>query len=172
MTLISSADFKAAMRPFGAAVNIVTTAHDGQMHGVTATAVCSVSAAPPSLLVCINRAASIHNPVRAARHFCVNLLSADQVELAQRFSASDEEARRRRFEGLALRSLKTGSPMLPNAVAAYDCELVETVESATHTIFIGLVAAMHRAADHADALMYRDGEFGVWSPLVSAAAAE
>ncbi|WP_374632191.1 flavin reductase family protein [Ferrovibrio sp.] len=172
MTLISSADFKAGMRPFGAAVNIITTAAGGQFHGVTATAVCSVSAEPPSLLVCINRSASIHDPVRAARHFCVNLLAAEQVELARRFSSSDEAARRRRFEGLAVESLKTGSPVLPDAVAAYDCELVETVESATHTIFIGLVAAMRRAPGNVDALMYRDGQFGVWSPLASALAAE
>lgn len=172
MTLISSVDYKSAMRPFGAAVNIVTTAANGQYHGVTATAVCSVSAEPPSLLVCINRAASIHDQVRASRHFCVNLLAADQVDLALRFSSGDEDARRRRFEGLAVQRLKTGSPMLANAVAAYDCELVETVASATHTIFIGLVAAMHRMPGNSDALMYRDGQFGVWSPLVSAAAAE
>lgn len=159
MTLISSADFKAAMRPFGAAVNIITTAHDGQMHGVTATAVCSVSAAPPSLLVCINRSASIHNPVRAARHFCVNLLSADQVELARRFSRPHAD----RFAGVPHRPGFGGAPLIDGCIAWFECLHHAQHTTGDHVLFIGEVQRCERRSGIG--LVFHHGRYATTRPL-------
>src|SRR5215813_5624410 len=80
--------FRSAMRKCAATVMVVTTAHDGQRFGMTATAVIPVSLDPPSILVSVNRSASLNRPLRDAAGFCVNILREGQVALAQAFSGS------------------------------------------------------------------------------------
>ncbi len=74
------ADFRKAMRRLASAVTVISTAHDDRRHGMTATAVTSVSSAPPSLLACINRSASLHAPLLASRRFCVNILHGSRSD--------------------------------------------------------------------------------------------
>ncbi len=68
------------------AVSVISTAHDGIRHGITVTSVTSVSMTPPSILFCVNRASRLHNPLVCAGHFCVNILHAHQIEIADAFS--------------------------------------------------------------------------------------
>lgn len=164
MTMVSSEEYKAAMQPFGAAVTVITTRLGETLHGMTATAVCSLSADPPSLLVCINRSASIHDQLLASRSFCVNLLGDHQIELANRFSNADEAMRPRRFEGLAIESLATGAPVLPDAVAAYDCRVVTTMDGSSHTVFIGLITGLRTRPERAP-LMYQARQYRRLSPI-------
>ena len=80
--------FRAAMRRIAATVTIVT-AHDGERHhGMTATAVTSLSMAPPSLLVCINKKTFLHDIMLKADSFCVNVLHQDHAELSAVFSGA------------------------------------------------------------------------------------
>jgi hypothetical protein len=78
-------DFRKAMRTLASAVSIVSTAYDNRRFGMTATAVCSLSMQPPTLLVCINQSTSLHHPLLSAGRFCINILHADQDELARTF---------------------------------------------------------------------------------------
>jgi flavin reductase len=78
-------DFRKAMRTLASAVSIVSTAHDDRRFGMTATAVCSLSMQPPTLLVCVNQSTSLHHPLLSAGRFCINILHADQDELARTF---------------------------------------------------------------------------------------
>jgi len=78
-------DFRKAMRTLASAVSIVSTAHDNCRFGMTATAVCSLSMQPPTLLVCVNQSTSLHHPLLSAGRFCINILHADQDELARTF---------------------------------------------------------------------------------------
>src|SRR6201997_5136464 len=80
--------FRLAMRRFPAAVSVITSADQSRRHGMTATAVTSLSLDPPSLIVCINRSTLLHDVMTLGRHFCVNVLRKEQAELAAAFSGA------------------------------------------------------------------------------------
>ena len=80
-------DFRKAMRTLASAVTIVSTAHNDRRFGMTATAVCSLSIQPPTLLVCVNQSTSLHHPLLSAGRFCINILHADQTSWCERSAA-------------------------------------------------------------------------------------
>src|ERR671911_1311260 len=91
---VDAEQFKAGMRTLAGAVNIITSTNAGHRYGMTATAVCSASAEPPTVLVCINKLASTHAAVAKSKAFCVNVLRAEDWELSTSFSgAQSGEAR-------------------------------------------------------------------------------
>jgi flavin reductase (DIM6/NTAB) family NADH-FMN oxidoreductase RutF len=153
---IDADTYKRGMRQLAAAVTIVTTEHEGERCGLTATAVCSLSADPPTLLVCVNRTASAHDPIKFSRRFCVNVLSDADSALSRRFAGPEKgEAR---FASAIWRTAVTGAPVLDHALASFDCELIETVEAGTHTIFIGRVHAVGTQPGRRP-LLYADGDY-------------
>src|SRR4051812_49836382 len=83
---VEAGQFKTGMRTLAGAVNIVTSLHSGHRYGMTATAVCSASAEPPTVLACINKLASTHNAVAKGKVFCVNVLRSDDWQLSTTFS--------------------------------------------------------------------------------------
>jgi flavin reductase len=85
MAIALAAEFKAAMRQLASTVSLVTTQENGDWHGMAATAVASLSAEPPSLLVCINQSASMHGPTARSSHFCINMLGRHQAALCENF---------------------------------------------------------------------------------------
>jgi flavin reductase (DIM6/NTAB) family NADH-FMN oxidoreductase RutF len=141
----STDDFRAAMRRFATGVAIVTTEHQGRIHGFTVNAFTSVSADPPTVLICVNRAAMAHPLISASERFCVNILSLEQRKLAERFAGGEP---RSRFDGVAYRIGASGSPILQGALAYVDCTLSEELTSSTHTIFLGnVLEAGHREGE-------------------------
>ena len=156
---VSEADFKSAMKNLAAGVTLITSVSNAQRGGMTATAVCSLSAAPAQLVVCVNRHNSTHQMIMESRKFCVNVLAADQSEVAQRFS--NHLARTERFEYGQWSMLKTGSPVLMDALVAFDCELGEAIESGTHSIFVGRVVDVHALEQSSPLLYYRSGYAGI-----------
>ena len=153
-TMIDLATFRACMRRVPGAVTVVTTVHQGTRGGLTATAVCSVSAEPPQMLVCVNRSSSAQAVIAAAGRFGVSFLSHDQQQVADAFSASLDD----RFEHATWMEMGSGVPLLENAAAAFDCVVVQMVEAGTHTIFIGaIVAAVARDVPN---LIYKAGAYG------------
>jgi flavin reductase (DIM6/NTAB) family NADH-FMN oxidoreductase RutF len=132
----STEDFIAAMRRFATGVSIVTTAHDGRIHGFTVNAFASVSVAPPTVLICVNRGATAHPLIAASQRFCVNILALEQRALAERFAGGEP---RSRFEGVDYRTGPSGSPILAGTLAHVDCVLTEELTASTHTIFLGTV---------------------------------
>src|SRR5215470_12079054 len=85
---LDPAQFKAGMRALTGAVNIITSMHAGHRYGMTATAVCSATAEPPTVLVCINKLAATHNAVTKSKVFCVNVLRAEDWHLSTAFSGA------------------------------------------------------------------------------------
>lgn len=149
--------FKRGMRRLASGVSIVTTSEAGERHGMLATSVCSVSAAPPALLVCVNRTATSHAAIHRAGSFCVNLLVETDDELARRFSTPI--GRERRFLDRQWTTLTTGAPALMSALASFDCEVSEAVDVQSHTVFIGHVKAIELWQDDMLPLVYLDGRF-------------
>lgn len=134
---VDKATFRNGMSRLGSAVNVVTTSFGGRRYGFTASAVCSVSDTPATLLVCINRASSCFHAFGNARHFCVNTLMPGQEDISNLFggrTATDD-----RFAFGEWREGLTGSPVLANASVSFECELTNAVDEATHRILFGRV---------------------------------
>lgn len=148
--------FRQGMRRQASAVCVITTIHDGLRHGMTATAMSSVSAEPPTLLVCINRSASLHGPIKASGRFAVNLLSRDHVDVAQRFSGKG--AREQRFEGSEWAS-RDGWAYLQDACASFLLTTDQVVDHHSHAILIGRVEQVMLRRPPASPLIYHDGDY-------------
>ncbi len=133
-----AAAFKRAMRHVPTGVTVVTTTKAGEPRGMTVNAFASVSADPPTILICVNREARSYLFIASSRVFCVNVLAGEQRELAERFSG---RVRERQFEGVDYRIDATGAPVLGGAVAHFDCELAEEHHAGSHSIMIGRVLA-------------------------------
>ncbi|MFN8719611.1 MAG: flavin reductase family protein [Rhodospirillales bacterium] len=149
--------FKRGMRSLAGGVCLITTLDDQKRHGLVATAVASVSADPPSLLVGVNRTASAHDPIVRSEIFCVNVLGRAHEGTARLFGSP--EHRDVRFAPGAWTRLKTGAPVFVEALAAFDCEVARIVPYGTHTLWIGRVVAARVAEGTPDPLVYVDGRY-------------
>jgi flavin reductase len=133
--------YRNAMRHVAATVYAVTTRQGGRSYGILATAVSSLSFDPPSLLVCINRSASLHGPLVAEQHFCVNVLGLGNRDVAEHFM---DPAMPDRF-AVGDWDTQSGVPVLSNAQSSFVCRVVDIHDFGTHSIIIGeLVEARHR----------------------------
>src|SRR5712672_1131604 len=144
-----------AMSRIGAAVHVITTAGPGGKTGATATAVCSVSDTPPTLLVCINRRSQTNPVVVENGVFCVNTLGAAGAEIADIFAGRTGVAGGDRFASGDWLTLSTGSPVLVSAVIAFDCRIIEVRSVGSHNVFFGAVETV-RAGPSGPALVYHD----------------
>ncbi len=149
-------DFKQAMRRVASTVNVITVCVGGEPMGITATAMSSLSLDPPSLLICINRTASLHSPLEDVSHFCVNVLHRSQEEIARMFA--DKTRRELRFAtGWQVDCERP--PRLADAQAAILCRRIQHFPYGTHSIFIGEVEEVAVRGD-VDPLIYVDGRYG------------
>jgi flavin reductase len=136
-------------------VNIITTDGAAGQGGITATAVCSVTDDPPTLLVCLNRTSPRSALFLANRVLCVNTLSASQQGISNAFSApSDKADMASRFAAGSWTRLATGAPALEGAAASFDCRITEVMEQGTHSVVFAEVEAVRFADMAAGCLMY------------------
>ena len=153
---VSLKQCKLGMRLLAGAVNIISSVHGGRRYGMTATAVCSVTADPPTVLVCINKLATTHGIVAKGRVFCVNVLRADDAELSTTFSgAASGEGR---FKSRDWTRLATGAPVLIDALVSFDCRVVKKVTYGTHGIFLGQVEQV-LVGKPGKPLLYSEGQY-------------
>jgi flavin reductase (DIM6/NTAB) family NADH-FMN oxidoreductase RutF len=155
---VGPAAFHEAMARLGAAVHVVTTAGPAGRTGFTATAVCSVSDQPATLLVCLNRRSQANAILRENGVFCVNTLRADAAEIADVFAGRTGVHREERFGAGEWIALRTGAPVLRAAVVACDCRIIEVKAVATHNVFFAGVQALHLGAP-GPALVYHERSY-------------
>ena len=159
---VDAGQFRAGMRTLAGAVNIITTAEAGKRFGMTATAVCSATADPPTVLACINKLATTHGAVAKSKVFCVNVLRAEDWELSTSFSgAQSGEAR---FKSRDWTRLATGSPVLIDALVSFDCRVVKKLAHGSHTIFLGQVEQI-LIGQKGKPLLYSDGQYAKLASL-------
>jgi len=152
--------FRSAMRQVAGAVSVVTTRGvDGEPRGVTATAVCSLTVEPPSVIACINRETWVGQLAPQSGNFCVNVLARGQQPVAETFAGRTGLAAADRFQVGAWSDHETGAPVLEDAIASFDCDLDQAVEFATHVILIGRVRKTVGGRSDAEPLIYVDGGF-------------
>jgi len=145
-----------------AGVAIVTARAGETVHGMTVTDFTGVSADPPLMLVCADKSSTSLGVIRAGGCFALNLLADDQVDLSNRFASKEHEWER--FEGLECGRAATGAPLIPAALAAFDCLVEAEHDAGDHVIFVGRVEALVGGRP-GEALVYGGGRYGRITPL-------
>jgi flavin reductase (DIM6/NTAB) family NADH-FMN oxidoreductase RutF len=149
--------FRQLLGRFATGVTVVTTRDPaGRPIGMTASSVASVSLHPPLVLVSVDQANDMHPALRAAQHFVLNVLAADQEALSRRFAAEHPN----RFEGIGYRETRHGLPVLDGVLASIECEKQAEAPGGDHTVFFGLVTG-GSVSDHRPLLYYRGGYAGL-----------
>ncbi len=140
----------------------VVTARDtqGRLVGLTANSFNSVSMNPPLVLWSLSRAAGSLAAFSTGSHYAINILSADQQELARKFAAREGN----RFDGVAFEAGAGGAPILSGTAASFECFNRSRYEEGDHVIFVGEVErCAHRAG--ASPLLFHGGKFYAEHPL-------
>jgi flavin reductase (DIM6/NTAB) family NADH-FMN oxidoreductase RutF len=136
VSAIDLATFRTLMGSFPTGVAVVTSRGGaGELAGMTASALSSVSLDPPLLVVCVDRATDFHRSIEGAPRFAVSVLAADQETLSRRFASETEN----RFDGVGYTLDQYGLPLLDGAVAHVVCERWDARAAGDHTLFFGLV---------------------------------
>ncbi|PRF38783.1 4-hydroxyphenylacetate 3-monooxygenase, reductase component [Burkholderia multivorans] len=145
--------FRHAMAHLGAAVNVITTAGPHGRCGITASAVCSVTDTPPTVLVCLNRSSAMHAIFERNRHVCINVLPAEHEMLARHFAGLTELPMERRF---ALPLWDRGAhdvPVLRDALASLQGTIAGMQTVGSHSVMF-IEATSIRVRDDGDSLIY------------------
>ncbi len=148
--------FRAAMRGITSTVTIVTATDGERRHGMTMTAVSSLSMEPPSMIACVNRSSYLHDIMLGATRFCVNVLHSDQTGISSAFSGRLPSAERFR-NGVWDRD-PASTDYLLDAQANIFCERIGAIPFGTHTIFIGAVKSV-LLRDDTTPLLYRNAGY-------------
>jgi flavin reductase (DIM6/NTAB) family NADH-FMN oxidoreductase RutF len=154
--------FRRAMGSFPSPVSIVTALdRDGVPRGLTCSAVCSVSMAPPSLLICVNKRNGTLDAIRDSGGFVVNLLREGRHATSDVFASSSAH----KFVGVRWKpSAAFGLPLLVDHILAFaECSLHTEITAGTHAILIGLVHTSGRVSRESGPLVYYDRTYGRWA---------
>ena len=157
-TEVTANDFRSAMRQLTGGVSVITAGKGRDISGMTVTSVSSLSVDPPALIVSINREASSWPLVKRYGFFGVNILTSDQIDIAERFTGKGGLKGAARFAGADWTTRASGVPLLVGALAAIDCEVEDIVERHSHAIVIGRVLDVAVSARTA-ALAYWQGRY-------------
>jgi flavin reductase (DIM6/NTAB) family NADH-FMN oxidoreductase RutF len=134
--------FRDAMRQLARSVCLITLGSGEERTGLTAMSVSSLSAEPPTLIVCVNRASPSYPALTRLGVFAVNVLSADQREFAERFASGSSLEREERYQDGRWLALPSGTHCLADSIAVFDCDVEERIERLTHAIVIGRVRSV------------------------------
>jgi len=151
-------DFRRAMGRFATGVTLITTRLRGELHGMTANAVTSLSLDPMLVLVCVDKTADTHDILSKAGVFAVNILNKDQADISNRFAKKEFDGAHG-LDDLPHGFAATGAPIIEGALAYLDCRTITEHHGGEHTIFIGEVAAAGELSDSAPLVFYR-GKYG------------
>jgi flavin reductase len=149
--MIETKDFRNAMSLLASAVSVVTTTGASGRYGFTASAVCSVTDTPPTLLVCMNKNSYSHAHFIENKILTVNVLGAHHQTISNIFSSNMNSEER--FKHGVWAELNTGAPVLKDALVSFDCQLEQAQEVGTHDIFICRIVAIQQT-QHDQGLIY------------------
>ncbi|MBX2805688.1 MAG: flavin reductase family protein [Hyphomicrobiales bacterium] len=162
---IDASAFRQIMREVAAPVAIIAAGEPGQRNGLTATAICSVSDNPPTVLTCVNQNAIAHGCIIDHGCFSINFLSSDQEAIAVGFSGANKIYGEDRFALGDWTEGSTGAPLLRDTICSLECKLIDHTAVATHTIFVGeLISA--RTKSNCSALLYQHGAYKQLAPAM------
>lgn len=156
---VSADDHRYGMRHFAVGVTIITARDGEQRAGLTATAVCSVTADPPRLVVFVNKNVLASEIILNSGALCVNVLAGEQESVAKAFAGMIQDVHGdARFQYGQWRELVSGAPTLDGALANFDCRVIKVFDESTHHAFLCEVLATCERND-GEALIYLNGGF-------------
>ena len=151
---IDHTELRRVMGHFATGVTVITTRDvDGKPYGLTANALCSVSLAPPLLLVCIDKRAESYPAFERSGLFAINILGLGHQDLSRRFAVSGGD----KFVDVSYRSGTTGVPVLEGVLGVVECRVVAGHDAGDHTIYVGEV--QHMEASQGDPLLFFRGKY-------------
>jgi flavin reductase (DIM6/NTAB) family NADH-FMN oxidoreductase RutF len=136
------------MRQLAAGVVIITAVHNGPRSGLNATVACSLTADPPSLLICVNQSSQTHDYILESGSFCMNVLAQQHHEVAQVLAGTTKPTGKAKFAHGKCGGDNERLPRLADALVSAKREVFQTVEVGTHTIFIERVLTVMAAPEH------------------------
>jgi flavin reductase (NADH)/flavin reductase len=159
LPLATPGEHRSGMRRLAAGVSIIAAAHQGQRAGLTATAVCSVTADPPRLVVFVNKSVMANELIAQSGTLSVNVLAGDQEEVARVFAGMVEGVHgEARFNTGDWLTLQGGAPVLEGALSSFDCRVIRCFDESTHNAYLCEVLAVRERTD-GNALVYLNGGF-------------
>lgn len=158
--MIDASLFREAMARLGAAVNLITTDGPAGRYGIIASALCSVSDSPPTLLLCINRSSRANAIIKANGVFCANVLMGHHSELSNAFARAKAEER---FDLAQWAPMPSGAPALVGAAVALDCRVIRVSEVGSHSVFFAEVQQAE-IGDGGEGLVYFNRTYYRLSP--------
>lgn len=154
LSKIEKHQFRRICGKFASGITVLTACDaDGSAHGMTANSFTSVSMTPPLVLVCVDHRARILEHLRINKYFGVNILSASQKQLSDKFAGSSHD----RFEGVDWYAGQTGVPLLSDVLATLECGRVDLVTAGDHDIVIGEV--IHAGCQDGEPLVFYSSEY-------------
>ena len=153
-TQIQRDTLRAAMSRFPTGVTVVTTIGPAGPAGATANAVASLSLEPPLMLACLDLGSRTLVAVEHARRFGINVLAADQAELAHRFSTKDPHPEK--WDGVAFQE-RAGTPKIEGTLIWLACELRDVHDGGDHSIATGRVLDLEQS--DGEPLIFHHGEY-------------
>ena len=153
-------EFRAALGRFASGITVVTVqTSEGQVHGMTASAFCSVSLRPPLVLVCVDHLAETYLHLSEHDRFGVSVLKEDQEALSEFFADPERNPDAAYRLGIQYRKMDGGTPVLQEALANLECSKVDAHAAGDHTIFVAEVRDV--ALSEGTPLLYFRGQYGV-----------
>lgn len=150
--------YRKVMGNFATGVTVMTTVTPDGVFGMTANAITSVSLDPVMLLACVGKDSLMHDYLQRSRVFALNILASAHQELSSLFALPDD-SHERRMAAVPHRLAPTGSPVLEDAIAYFDCRVVAQHPGGDHTIFIAEVDEAAVLSPDADPLMFFRGRY-------------
>jgi len=150
-------DFRKAMGCFATGVTVITVDEDGETHGMTANAFCSVSLDPVLVLVCVDQRARTHTRLEARKRFGINILRNDQQAISEYYARSEEDHQHAEKIGAVFEKTSHGTPILAGALAYLECRLHSARPAGDHTIFIAEVEQV--VVREGEPLLYFRGQY-------------
>lgn len=161
---VAVAEFCKGMRHLAGACVVIASGDASERAGLTATAVCSITAQPPRLLVCVNRTVRAHEVISRQMALSVNVLNCEQESIARRFAGMvDGVIGEARFAEGQWENGVMGVPVLADALVSFECRLVEVIPASTHDMFLCEVVNVAGDIEHDGPLVYFNSKFSALS---------
>lgn len=156
--MISKEEFRSTMGLFAGAVTLITTGAGADRRGLTATAVCSLTDSPPSLMVCVNRESGTRDAIAENGRFSVQLLSNEDQDLAMCFAGATGAVGADKFLSGEWGECRGGQPRLTSALASISCVVDGQNTVGSHSVFIGRIVEV-RLNPERQSLVYARSRF-------------
>jgi flavin reductase len=166
-------EFLCALSNAASSVAVVTTAGHAGMSGSTISSFCSVSADPPTLLICVHKLSPLAETIKSNGRFCLNLLSQQQTRESEVFAGRIKPQGGDKFSLVDWAKSDSGQPMINHSLSSFDCEVSQIIDGASHWVVFGLVTEVYadESSDTDMALVYCQRAYAGTTRLNSCAAA-